>query len=63
MDANQRVYDVASTVPTEFRPFDLTVNCRNTQAIPREVMKKYAGEVEPEVMGPAGPTGRADPDR
>ena len=29
--------------PAEFRPFDLTVNCRNTQAIAREVHKKYYG--------------------
>ena len=41
-------------VPKEFRPFDLTVNCRNTQAIHREVLKKYEGEIEPEVIGPAG---------
>ena len=33
MDANQRVYEARLDVPKEFRPFDLTVNCRNTQAI------------------------------
>jgi AAA domain/Nuclease-related domain/UvrD-like helicase C-terminal domain len=54
MDANQQVYDARLDVPKEFRPFDLTVNCRNTQAIAREVLKKYAGEVEPEVLGPPG---------
>ena len=53
----------SSTCPTEFRPFDLTVNCRNTQAIHREVMKKYEGEVEPEVDRARGPRGRAAPDR
>jgi hypothetical protein len=54
MDDNQRVYDVTLEVPDEYRPFDLTVNCRNTQAIHREVMKLYDGSVEPEVIGPAG---------
>lgn len=54
MDANQQVYEACLDVPKEFRPFDLTVNCRNTQAIAREVLKKYEGEVEPEVIGPPG---------
>ena len=63
MDDNQQVYDARLDVPTEFRPFDLTVNCRNTQAIHREVMKKYEGEVEPEVDRARGPRRRADPHR
>jgi hypothetical protein len=54
MDDNQRVYEARLDVPGEFRPFDLTVNCRNTQAIAREVHKKYKGAVEPETLGPAG---------
>jgi superfamily I DNA/RNA helicase len=54
MDANQQVYEARLDVPKEFRPFDLTVNCRNTQAIAREVLKKYKGEIEPEVIGPPG---------
>ena len=54
MDDNQRVYENQLEVPDEFRPFDLVVNCRNTQAIHREVMKKYEGEVEPEAIGPEG---------
>ncbi len=54
MDDNQRVYEAKLDVPREFRPFDLTVNCRNTQAIHREVMKKYKGEVVAEVRGPEG---------
>ena len=54
MDDNQRVYDATLEVPAEYRPFDLTVNCRNTQAIHNEVMKLYAGAVTPQVMGPAG---------
>ncbi|MBA3839903.1 MAG: ATP-binding domain-containing protein [Thermoleophilaceae bacterium] len=53
-DDNQRVYDAILDVPREYRPFDLTVNCRNTQAIHREVMKLYEGEVVPEVKGPPG---------
>lgn len=54
MDSNQRVYEAALDVPGEFRPFDLTWNCRNTQAIHREVMKKYVGDVIPEARGPEG---------
>lgn len=54
MDDNQRVYDARLAVPSEYRPFDLTVNCRNTQAIHREVTKLYRGDVVPEVKGPPG---------
>jgi len=54
IDDNQRVYEKDFSVPAEFRPFDLTVNCRNTQAIHREVMKLYRGEIVPEVRGPEG---------
>jgi superfamily I DNA/RNA helicase len=54
MDDNQRVYEATLDVPDEYRPFDLTVNCRNTQAIHNEVMKLYAGAVTPQVRGPAG---------
>jgi hypothetical protein len=54
MDDNQRVYENQLEVPEEFRPYDLVVNCRNTQAIHREVMKKYEGAIEPEAMGPEG---------
>ncbi len=54
MDDNQRVYDASLEVPDEYRPFDLTVNCRNTQAIHAEVMKLYHGVVKPEVKGPPG---------
>jgi hypothetical protein len=54
MDDNQRVYEAKLDVPPEFRPFDLTVNSRNTQAIAREVHKKYRGEIEPEMLGPPG---------
>ena len=54
MDANQNVYDSRLDVSKEFRPFELTVNCRNTGAIHREVIKKYEGPVKPEVLGPHG---------
>ena len=54
MDDNQRVYDAKLEVPPEYRPFDLTVNCRNTQAIHAEVTKLYRGAVTPEVKGPPG---------
>ena len=54
MDDNQRVYDTNLTVPDGFQTWDLTVNCRNTQSIHHEVMKKYEGEVEPEAIGPEG---------
>jgi hypothetical protein len=54
MDDNQRVYDQNLEVPDDFHAFDLTVNCRNTQAIHHEVMKKYSGDVIPEVAGPPG---------
>ena len=54
MDDNQRVYEPRLDVPREFRPFDLTVNCRNTRTIHQEVMKLYEGDVIPEVRGPKG---------
>jgi hypothetical protein len=54
MDDNQRIYDQTLTVPPDFLSTELTVNCRNTQAIHREVMKLYDGSVEPDVRGPEG---------
>jgi superfamily I DNA/RNA helicase len=54
MDDNQRVYDAILDVPKDFLPFDLPVNCRNTQAIHRQVMQLYKGAVEPSVIGPPG---------
>ena len=54
MDDNQRIYHDAFRVPDGYLSFDLTVNCRNTQAIHREVMKLYSGGIVPEVRGPAG---------
>ena len=54
MDDNQRVYGEGFTVPDDYMSFELTVNCRNTQAIHREVMKLYEGQIVPEVRGPPG---------
>ena len=54
MDDNQRIFHADLEVPAEFRPFDLTVNCRNTQAIHHEVMKHYRGAIVPDVQGPPG---------
>jgi hypothetical protein len=54
MDDNQRVYAAQLEVPREYVPYDLDVNCRNTQAIHREVMKLYRGGVKPRVLGPPG---------
>lgn len=48
------MYEQRLDVRREFRPFDLTVNCRNTQTIHQEVMKLYDGDVIPEVRGPEG---------
>lgn len=54
MDDNQNVYGSRLQVPDGYVSFELSVNCRNTRAIHREVMKKYVGTVEPDVRGPEG---------
>lgn len=54
LDDNQRVYDSDLEVPAGYVRYDLTVNCRNTRAIHREVMKLYEGDALPEVAGPEG---------
>lgn len=56
MDDNQNVYSQQLELPGQFAEFELTWNCRNTQAIHREVAKLYRGEVEPEAIGPEGRT-------
>jgi predicted ATPase len=53
-DDNQRIYESGFTPPDDYLAFELTVNCRNTQAIHREVMKLYRGPIVPEVKGPPG---------
>jgi hypothetical protein len=54
MDDNQRLYHDGFTAADDYLSFELSVNCRNTQAIHREVMKLYEGLIVPEVRGPAG---------
>jgi len=54
MDDNQNIYSQGLELPGGFAEFELTWNCRNTQAIHREVAKLYRGEVEPEAIGPEG---------
>lgn len=54
LDDNQRIYDSDLEIPEGFVQFDLNVNCRNTQAIHRQVAQLYRGEVVPEVKGPEG---------
>ncbi len=54
-----RLRQPSSRCPTSSVRYDLDVNCRNTQAIHREVIKKYEGEIEPEVDRPRGPRRRA----
>lgn len=54
VDDNQRIFHDASAIPDDYMSFELTVNCRNTQSIHREVMKLYRGAVVPDVRGPLG---------
>jgi hypothetical protein len=53
-DDNQRIFDSGITPPEDFMTFELTVNCRNTQAIHREAMKHYQGAITPDLKGPPG---------
>src|SRR4051794_16908975 len=54
LDDNQRVYESGLSVPADFMRWELSTNCRNTQAIHRELLKLYAGDVVPDVRGPEG---------
>lgn len=54
LDDNQRIYDEGLTVPEDYFRWDLTINCRNTRAIHREVLKLYEGDILPDVRGPLG---------
>ena len=56
LDDNQNIYSQDLELPGGFAEFELTWNCRNTQAIHREVAKLYRGEIEPEAIGPEGRT-------
>ena len=63
LDDNQDVFGSGLEIPDGYMRWDLSVNCRNTQAIHAEVMKKYRGEVEPQVKGPPGRDARFVPAR
>lgn len=53
-DDNQRIYGKGGEFPIQQPPYPLTVNCRNTQAIHRQVLRFYEGESLPTVLGPSG---------
>lgn len=54
-DDNQRLYDRLSDFPIEAPPFTLSINCRNTRNIHKQVMKFYQGqERPPSTMQPKG---------
>lgn len=54
-DDNQRLYDRSGEFPIQAPPFTLSVNCRNTRNIHKQVMKFYQGrEMPPSTMQPKG---------
>jgi len=54
-DDNQRIYDRLDKFPIQDTPFPLTINCRNTQSIHRQVVKFYnSPDNLPTVQGPLG---------
>lgn len=53
-DDNQRIYGQRSPFPIQQPPYSLTVNCRNTQSIHRQVLKFYNGDPAPIALGPVG---------
>lgn len=53
-DDNQRIYVEQNAFPMKQEPYHLTVNCRNTQHIHRQVLRFYQGEVQPTALGPIG---------
>ena len=54
LDDNQRIYDGRLEVPAGFFQYELSTNCRTTQAIHRELLKLYEGAIAPDVRGPEG---------
>jgi ATP:corrinoid adenosyltransferase len=54
LDDNQRIYEGMLEVPADFAAYELSTNCRTTQAIHRELLKLYAGDVSPDARGPEG---------
>lgn len=59
-DDNQQIYgkskgrDVASTFPIETLPYTLTINCRNTRQIHKQVSRFYRADNATTARGPAG---------
>jgi hypothetical protein len=53
-DGNQNIYQATHTIPLETAPYTLPHNCRNTQAIHRQVLTFYHADDLPTAIGPAG---------
>ena len=54
-DDNQRIYGRQSSYPVPIdHHYPLTINCRTTQQIHREVIQYYRADEPPACMGPAG---------
>lgn len=53
-DDNQQLYDVAQQFPISSPPYNLTINCRNTQKIHEQVRRFYRGSVDAAARGPQG---------
>ncbi len=54
LDDNQRIYDGQLEVPPDFVRWELSTNCRTTQAIHRELLKLYDSGIDPDARGPEG---------
>jgi len=55
-DDNQRLYDRSSKFPLETLPYTLTVNCRTTQQIHKQIVRLYEGNQS--ALAVRGPHGR-----
>ncbi|MFN8472583.1 MAG: NERD domain-containing protein [Anaerolineae bacterium] len=53
-DDNQRIYVRRGAFPVQSEPYPLTINCRNTQLIHKQVLKFYIGGEVPTALGPVG---------
>ncbi len=53
-DDNQRIYVRRGAFPIQSEPYPLTINCRNTQLIHKQVLKFYSGGEAPIALGPVG---------
>jgi UvrD-like helicase family protein len=54
LDDNQRIYEADFTVPANFLHWELSTNCRTTQAIHRKLLRLYESEIVPDARGPEG---------